>query len=1018
MSNEEILLKIKPIMIPELKSEVEICVNPLITPVELVFQINEMYGTQGNFAFLFKGKKLVVNKTLKEQGIKEENIKLLMNKSKEPLIPIEKKIESNILQKEESSNKNIINDPNENIDIEIKSNINIAPSYQKIENVRKIMISKYKENNKAIDLIENLLKTMPHKEEMSEDELLIRVEQFLLACLPKTMDNYYLKLSLNESAELNEEKLTSIFGQGNNVNGQLGIGNYISIDIPVRINNLKQLKITQIACGVGHTIALTDNNLIYAWGRFYKPENKKEKIMSTSGDYSYPTLIESLTNESIIKIAAGNNHSMAITELGELYTWGEGIYGQLGHGINNNEQYPKKVEYFRNKFKIIDCKGGAAHTVALTEEGYLFGWGQNDKNQLNLGKINTNKPYLLLLYEFDNNLTIPEYKFLIENEGKNDENPNLNVYNNELSTDIESLMKIEKVVCGTWYTAVTSRMLSSALFIFGNKYKRVIKINFFEENKYEIKEIDTNSKFLYVLTSNDKIFSINVDELMSEKIKIIEEISINPIKDIKKISCGLDYLLVLNSNNQCFYFENKNKKEIKLLNEDIKGDIYDISSGDSFFFLITKLNSIGFYENLFEEVKNYSIINNDNLLFNNISNTFDIILSQNSDSIIKYACHSYIFELFIDANKLKKDVGNKNNNKNFYLLPSLKSEEILILLEILYTNNLNWDNLNKDIDKYIELDKTLDKIIKFINDNGKEIKITSLKELLVLYKDKISRYIKNFKNNSFILTEEEKNYEITKMILKSFNAVIKSASGAYFEEEEKKLLEKELKKKKEGTKISLFQSNNLNATLNIDYYKQYNLEFEYIFSFYKKISQLKVKINKQKKDYIKQNFQNSFSFKLNHNNKSIYLNKDIITQKSKYFNNVINIMKINEFNFDEIDLNFENNVIEYFLNYLKEEKCEIKLKDIINLLDLSSYFMADNLFYLITIQLENMINSENILTLMEIAKDYDLKLFYNSCLIYLTANIKEMREKGILKYLKNEDRINLHRIMELNNIKL
>ena len=33
---------------------------------------------------------------------------------------------------------------------------------------------------------------------------------------------------------------------------------------------------------------------------------------------------------------------MTITELGELYTWGEGIYGQLGHGVNNIEQYPKK----------------------------------------------------------------------------------------------------------------------------------------------------------------------------------------------------------------------------------------------------------------------------------------------------------------------------------------------------------------------------------------------------------------------------------------------------------------------------------------------------------------------------------------------------------------------------------------------------------------------------------------------------------------------------------------------------
>ena len=128
-------------------------------------------------------------------------------------------------------------------------------------------------------------------------------------------------------------------------------------------------------------------------------------------------------------------------------------------------------------------------------------------------------------------------------------------------------------------------------------------------------------------------------------------------------------------------------------------------------------------------------------------------------------------------------------------------------------------------------------------------------------------------------------------------------------------------------------------------------------------------------------------------------------------------MNIKEFNLDEIDLNFDQNVIEYFLNYLKGEKSEIKLKDIINLLDLSSYFMADNLFNLVTIELENMINSDNILTLIEIAKDYDLKLFYNSCLIYMTANVKEMREKGLLKFLKEEDRINLHRIMEINNIK-
>ena len=126
-----------------------------------------------------------------------------------------------------------------------------------------------------------------------------------------------------------------------------------------------------------------------------------------------------------------------------------------------------------------------------------------------------------------------------------------------------------------------------------------------------------------------------------------------------------------------------------MLNEDIKGDIYDISSGDSFFFLLTKLNSLGFYENLFEEIKNYSNNNEDNSLFNNYSNSFDILLSQKSDSLIKYACHSYVFELFIDITLLQKDINNNNINFNSYLIPSLKDEEILLLLEILYTDNIN-----------------------------------------------------------------------------------------------------------------------------------------------------------------------------------------------------------------------------------------------------------------------------------------------------------------------------------------
>ena len=115
MTSEEILLIIKPISIPNLKSEIEISVNPLITVIELVFQINDMYGTEGNFSFLFKGKKLLSNSSLKSQGVDKDNIKLLMTKSKEPLLPLEKKENSEL------------NNNNESMDT----------NYQKIEKVRK-----------------------------------------------------------------------------------------------------------------------------------------------------------------------------------------------------------------------------------------------------------------------------------------------------------------------------------------------------------------------------------------------------------------------------------------------------------------------------------------------------------------------------------------------------------------------------------------------------------------------------------------------------------------------------------------------------------------------------------------------------------------------------------------------------------------------------------------------------------------------------------------------------------------
>ena len=79
--------------------------------------------------------------------------------------------------------------------------------------------------------------------------------------------------------------------------------------------------------------------------------------------------------------------------------------------------------------------------------------------------------------------------------------------------------------------------------------------------------------------------------------------------------------------------------------------------------------------------------------------------------------------------------------------------------------------------------------------------------------------------------------------------------------------------------------------------------------------------------------------------------------------------------------------------------------------------MCDKLFSLVTVELEQMIDYDNVLTLIEIAKDYNLNLLYNSCLVFITANLRTCRERGLVKFVQESDRVNLKRIMELNRLK-
>lgn len=102
-------------------------------------------------------------------------------------------------------------------------------------------------------------------------------------------------------------------------------------------------------------------------------------------------MIESLKPYNIVQIAAGANHLMAITNDGQLFSWGCGEQGQLGRRVLERHRIlglrPTNITPRLGRSKVIIKKVvcGSYHTLAISQDGGLFTMGLNNFGQLGLG---------------------------------------------------------------------------------------------------------------------------------------------------------------------------------------------------------------------------------------------------------------------------------------------------------------------------------------------------------------------------------------------------------------------------------------------------------------------------------------------------------------------------------------------------------------------------------------------------------------------------------------------------------
>ena len=95
-------------------------------------------------------------------------------------------------------------------------------------------------------------------------------------------------------------------------------------------------------------------------------------------------------DHKIIQVECGKQFTMALTEKGEVYTWGQNIHGELGLGNRVNTGKPTHVRSIDAKVKQISA--GSCHAAALTEGGSVYTWGYGHK-----GRYEISSKFLTLL---------------------------------------------------------------------------------------------------------------------------------------------------------------------------------------------------------------------------------------------------------------------------------------------------------------------------------------------------------------------------------------------------------------------------------------------------------------------------------------------------------------------------------------------------------------------------------------------------------------------------------------------
>lgn len=147
-----------------------------------------------------------------------------------------------------------------------------------------------------------------------------------------------------------------------------------------------------IGVGAGHTCAISAAQQVRCWGNGDSGElgsNSTADLMDQPGEES--SVVPLGSNAKAVSVAAGDDHTCAVTDDGLVWCWGRGANGRIGSGATANlmdepGEVPSRIDLGE---PAVSVTAGYGHSCALTQGGSVRCWGLNQYGQLGTGSKTT-----------------------------------------------------------------------------------------------------------------------------------------------------------------------------------------------------------------------------------------------------------------------------------------------------------------------------------------------------------------------------------------------------------------------------------------------------------------------------------------------------------------------------------------------------------------------------------------------------------------------------------------------------